>query len=93
MTGGHKEGTQEQIRKVHFVALMDIRHIQKHEYIPVNVRESNLKCLYTIEVLYTFTEEIHLLRKKRKKTSIICVSNLHSNRAISRVRLTRFEQR
>ena len=25
-------------------ALMDIRHLQNYEYIPVNVRESNLKC-------------------------------------------------
>ena len=42
--GGHKEGTQKQkVRKVHFVALMDIRHIQKYEYIPENVRESILK--------------------------------------------------
>ena len=32
------------IRKVHFVALLDIRHIQKYEYIPVNVRKSNLEC-------------------------------------------------
>ena len=30
MKGGHKEGTQKQkVRKVHFDALMDIRHIQK----------------------------------------------------------------
>ena len=45
MKGGHKEGTPKQkIRKVHFVTLMDIRHIQKYEYIPENFRESNLKC-------------------------------------------------
>ena len=45
MKGGHKEGTQKQkIRKVHFVALMDIRHIQKYKYIPENVRKNNLKC-------------------------------------------------
>ena len=45
MKGGHKEGTQKQkVRKVHFVALMDIGHIQKNEYIPENVRESNIKC-------------------------------------------------
>ena len=45
MKGSHEEGTQKQKeRKVHFVALMDIRHIQKYEYIPENVRESNLKC-------------------------------------------------
>ena len=45
MKGGHKEGTQKQkVRKVHFVALMDIRHMQKYKYIPVNVRKSNLKC-------------------------------------------------
>ena len=43
MRGGHKEGTQKQkVRKVHFTALMDIRHIQKYEYIPENVRENNL---------------------------------------------------
>ena len=42
--GGHKEGTQKQkVRKVHFVALMDIRHIQKYKYIPENVRKNNLK--------------------------------------------------
>ena len=45
MKGGHKEGTQKQkVRNVHFVALMDIRHILKYEYILVNVRKSNLKC-------------------------------------------------
>ena len=45
MKGGHKEGTQKQkVRKVHFAALMDIRHLQKYEHIPENVRESNLKC-------------------------------------------------
>ena len=45
MKGGHKEGTQKQkVRKVHFVALMDIRHMQKDKYIPENVRKSNLKC-------------------------------------------------
>ena len=45
MKGGHKEGTQKQkVRKVHFDALMDIRYIQKYEYIPGNVRKSNLKC-------------------------------------------------
>ena len=45
MKGGHKEGTQKQkVRKVHFVALMDIHQIQKYEYIPGNVGKSNLKC-------------------------------------------------
>ena len=45
MKGDHKEGTQKQkVRKVHFVALTDIRHIQKYEYIPENVHENNLKC-------------------------------------------------
>ena len=45
MKGGHKEGTQKQkVQKVHFAAFMDIRHIQKYEYIQENVRESNLKC-------------------------------------------------
>ena len=42
---GMKGGTQKQkTRKVHFVALIYIRHIQNYEYIPRNVRESNLKC-------------------------------------------------
>ena len=45
MKGGHKEDTQKQkVRKVHFDAFMDIRHIQKYEYILENVRKSNLKC-------------------------------------------------
>ena len=45
MKGGHKEGTQKQkVRKVHFDALMNIRHIHKYEYIPENVNENNLKC-------------------------------------------------
>ena len=45
MKGGHKEGTQKQkVRKVHCVASMDIRHIQKYEYIPVNVTKNNLWC-------------------------------------------------
>ena len=45
MKGGLKEGTQKQkVRKVHFDALMNIRHIQRYEYIPVNVSENNLKC-------------------------------------------------
>ena len=35
MKGRHEEGTQKQkVRKVHFAALMDIRHRQKYEYIP-----------------------------------------------------------
>ena len=35
MNGGHKEGRQKQkVRKVHFAALMDIRHIQKYKDIP-----------------------------------------------------------
>ena len=43
MKGVHEDGTQKQkVRKVTFVALMDIRHIQKYEYIPENVRESNV---------------------------------------------------
>ena len=39
MKGGHQEGTQKtkRIRKVHFVALMDIRNIQKYKYIPGDV--------------------------------------------------------
>ena len=45
MKEGHKEGTLKQnIRKVHFFALVDIRHTQKYEHIPVNVRKSNHKC-------------------------------------------------
>ena len=44
MKGGHKECTQKQkVRKVHFVVLTDIRYILKYEYIPGNVRKSNLK--------------------------------------------------
>ena len=43
MNGGHKEA-HKATRKVHFVTLMDIRHIQKYEYIPWNVRKINLKC-------------------------------------------------
>ena len=30
--------------EVHVVVLVDIRHIQKYEYIPENVHESSLKC-------------------------------------------------
>ena len=42
MKGGQKEGTQKQkVRKLHFAALMHIRHLQKYEYIPENVRKSN----------------------------------------------------
>ena len=45
MKGGHKEGTQNQkVKKVHIVALLDVRHIQKYEYIPVKVRKNDLKC-------------------------------------------------
>ena len=52
MKGGHKEGTQKQkVRKVHFAALMDIRHIQKYEYILENVRENNLKCGHKYEYI------------------------------------------
>ena len=39
-----KAHKKRKVRKVHFVALMDTRHIQKYEYILENVRESNLKC-------------------------------------------------
>ena len=38
---GHKK---QKVRKVHFAALTDIRHIIKYEYIPEIVRGSNLKC-------------------------------------------------
>ena len=52
MKGGHKEDTQNQnIRKVHYTALMDIRHIQKYEYIPKNVSKSNLKYGYKYEYI------------------------------------------
>ena len=52
MKGSHKEGTQKQkVRKVHFVALMDVRHIQKYEYIPDNVREISLKCGHEYECI------------------------------------------
>ena len=52
MKGGQKEGTQKQkMRKVHFVALMNIRHILKYEYIPENVRENNLKCEHKYEYI------------------------------------------
>ena len=43
MKGGHKEDTKIN-KKSRFVALMEIRHIQKYEYIPDDVRESNLQC-------------------------------------------------
>ena len=48
-----KEVIQRQttIRKVHLVALMDIRHIQKYEYIPVNVSKNNLKCGHKYEYI------------------------------------------
>ena len=38
-----KAHKKQKVRKVHFVALMDIRHIQNYKYIPGNVRKSNLK--------------------------------------------------
>ena len=44
MKGGQKKAHKTTKRKVHFATLMDIRHIQKYEYIPGNVRKSNLKC-------------------------------------------------
>ena len=45
MKGGHQEGTKNQeVREVHYVALIDVRRIQKYEYIRVNSRKSNLKC-------------------------------------------------
>ena len=48
MKGGHKEGTPKQkVRKVHFAALMHIRHIQKYEYIPENVRERAISSVDT----------------------------------------------
>ena len=52
MKGGHKEGTQKQnVRKVYFAALIDIRHIQKYEYIPENVSKINLKCGHKYEYI------------------------------------------
>ena len=44
MKGSHKKAHKKQVKKVHFAALEDIRHIHKYEYIPENVRKSNLKC-------------------------------------------------
>ena len=59
MKGSHKEGAQKQkVRKVHFVALMDIRHIEKYEYIPGNVRKSNLKCGNSSETARWFLQMI-----------------------------------
>ena len=52
MKGGHKKGIKtKKERQVHFAALMDIRHIQKYEYIPGNVSKNNLKCGQKIGVL------------------------------------------
>ena len=57
MKGGHKEGTRKQkIKKVHYVALLDFRHIQKYKYIPgmfaraissVENYQAHMKELYT----------------------------------------------
>ena len=49
--GSHKEGTQKNESKVHFGALMDMRHIQKYEYIPKTVRKNNLKCGHKYEYI------------------------------------------
>ena len=122
MKGGHKERTQKQkIRKVHFAALMDIRHKLKYKCILENVaraissveikkilnwdnhwwsgwRLSSMKKLREwiqnhppVQVpSLKITEHLkwilinrglwitvhHCVRKK--KTSIICVANLHS---------------
>ena len=39
-----KTAHKKQVRKVHFVALMDIGLIHKYDYIPGIVRKNNLKC-------------------------------------------------
>ena len=39
-----KAQQNQEVREVHFVAFMVVRHIQKYEYIRVNSRKSNLKC-------------------------------------------------
>ena len=39
-----KAHTKQKVRKVHFAALMDIRHISNYEYIWGNVRKNHLKC-------------------------------------------------
>ena len=46
-----KAHKKQKVRKVHFVALMDIRYIQKYEYIPVNIRKNNLKCGHKCEYI------------------------------------------
>ena len=38
-------------RRVHFVALMDIRHTQNYEYILESIRKSNLKCGHKYEYI------------------------------------------
>ena len=42
MKGGHKEGTQNNEKGKS--TLLHIRHFQKYDNIPGNVRKSNLKC-------------------------------------------------
>ena len=44
MQGGHQEGTQKTKDKESPLCCIDgdIRHIQKYEYIPVNVRKNNI---------------------------------------------------
>ena len=39
-----KAQKKQKVEKIHSVPLMDIRHIEKYEYILENIRESNLKC-------------------------------------------------
>ena len=51
MKGGQKKAYKTTRRKVHFAALMDVRHIQKYEYVPKNVRKSNLKCGHKYEYI------------------------------------------
>ena len=42
MKGGHKEGTRKKTTSPLYY-IVDIHHIHKYEYIPENVRKSNLK--------------------------------------------------
>ena len=59
LKGGHKEGTQKQkVRKLHCAALMHIRHLQKYEYIPENVRKSNSSVEFMEIEIGTIIDEV-----------------------------------
>ena len=97
-----KAHKKQKVRKVHCVALMDIRYILKYKYIPENVRKSNLdwhQWKVTGINSKSSSSEVPSLNiveystwiltgrgiwitvyhcAKRKITSRICVSNLHS---------------